>query len=441
MLNLNFQEDDLGGIRDVSFRSGETCYGSTLTTFAALLKDRFMDSSMVEELAYPENPLLTMLEKRGDTGMMGDQMPVPILTGNPQGVGGTFSTAQTNASNIVASKFNIVAGDYYGVVQIGDKVLEASRTNQGAYLENKKVEIDGLYETAGENLSIYLWGNGGQSIGQVGVIQNTNDVVLVAPEQVAQFEVGMVVVASANDGSDPTHTLRTGSATISAINRGTGLVTLNTVAGITSLGAGDFLFRQSDFFGNTGNVVIAGVQAFVTPTDAPPALWGITAAGRAVDPQRFAGCRVQSSSVVGKTFEERIKILLAQMTGRFKAKAPTSGWMHPEDFQVLETLMQARGLRALEDDSTQFGFMKIDIMTAAGRIPIYTDRHCPRGNFFAFRMEDWWISSMGELLHPQKGDGLEILRRATSTDYEFRLISYPLLACRAPKNNGRVSLT
>lgn len=437
---FDFSLDDLGGIKTASYRSPNICHGSTLTTFAALLKDRFMDSSMVEELAYPENPLLTMLEKRGDTGMVGDQMPVPILTSNPQGAGAVFSTAQTNATNIVASKFNIVAGDYYGVVQIGDKVLEASRTNQGAYLENKKVEIDGLYETAGENLSIYLWGNGGQALGQIGNIQNTNDIVLQDGTQVAMFEVGMTVVASATDGSDPTNTLRAGSATISAINRGTGLITLNTVAGITSLANGDFLFRQGDFFGNTGAVVLAGVQAFVTPNDTPPALWGITAATRATDPQRFAGCRVAQTSIVGKTFEERIKILLAQMTGRFKAKAPTSGWMHPEDFQVLETLMQARGLRALEDDSTQFGFMKIDIMTAAGRIPIYCDRHCPRGNFFAFRMDDWWISSMGELLHPQKGDGLEILRRATSTDYEFRLLSYPLLANRAPKNNGRVSL-
>lgn len=437
---LKIATDDMGGIGEVAFRSPNICDGSTLTTYAALLKSRYIDSSMVEELAYPENPFLAMVEKRGDTGMVGDQMPVPILTGNPQGVGGVFSTAQTNANNITASKFNIVAGDYFGVVQIGDKILEASRTNQGAYLENKKVEIDGLYETAGENLSIYSWGNGGQAIGQVGAIVNTNDIVLTAPESVSQFEVGMVVTASGNDGSDPTHTQRVGSATVSAVNRGLGQITLNTVGGITSLTAADYLFRQSDFFGDQGVTVIKGVQAFVTSTDAPPALWGVTAATRATDPQRYAGCRVATASVLGKTFEERIKILLAQMTGRFKAKAPTSGWMNPEDFQVLETLMQARGLRALEDDSTQFGFMKIDIMTAAGRIPIYTDRHVPRGNFFALRMEDWWISSMGELLHPQKGDGLEILRRATSTDYEFRLLSYPLLACRAPKNSGRISL-
>jgi hypothetical protein len=55
-------------------------------------------------------------------------------------------------------------------------------------------------------------------------------------------------------------------------------------------------------------------------------------------------------------------------------------------------------------------------------------------------MDDWWISSMGELLHPQTSDGNQILRRATATDLEYRLISYPLLANRAPKNSGRVAL-
>ena len=416
--------------------------GSTFTTYTALLKERYGDPSIVEELTYPENCLLTMLDKKGDTGMVGADLKVPIVAANPQGTGITFSTAQTNATNIVASAFAIVAGDYYGVVQIGDKVFMASRTNNGAYLENKRVEIDGLYEQAGENLSIYLWGNGGQSIGQVASI-STNDVFLADPSQSANFEPGMLLVASANDGSDAAHTLRAGSATLTSINRATGDALLNTVGGITGLAVGDSLFRQSDFFGNTGNVALKGVQSFIPATDAAvnTTLWGVTGATRITDVQRYGGCRVDPNALLGKTYEERIKILLAQMTGRFKAKAATAGFMHPEEFQVLETLMSARGIRPLDEDNAKFGFQKIEIATAAGRIPIYTDRHCPKGHFFAFRMDNLAIHSMGELLHPQTGDGLEMLRRATSTDYEFRLLSYPLLACNAPKNLGRCALT
>jgi len=87
-----------------------------------------------------------------------------------------------------------------------------------------------------------------------------------------------------------------------------------------------------------------------------------------------------------------------------------------------------------------FGYMKIDMLTSGGRIPIYSDRHCPFGTAFGFRMANHWISSMGELLHVQKGDGLQMLRGSTSTDYEFRLISYPLYANNCPKNHGRVLL-
>lgn len=415
--------------------------GSTLTTFDALMKQRYLDTSkVVEKLMYPDNVLLGMLEKKGDTGMVGSNLPVPIISANPQGVGGVFSTAQTNVSNITASKFLIVAGDYYGVVPIGDKVLEASRTNAGAFLEDKQTEIDGLYEQMSEGLSISAWSNGGNNLGQAGAIA-TNTITMLNSISAQNFEVGMTVVVSAGDGSNTTDSLRTGSTTVSAVNRSTGVVTLTDASQLSGFTAGDYMFRQGDFYGNTTAQIMQGVQAFVTGTDAPPALWGVTAATRALDPQRFAGCRITGNDLQGKSYEERIKILLAYMQGRFKARMPTAGFMNPEDFQVLETLMQAKGIRALEDDNTKFGYMKVDIMAAGGRIPIYCDRHCPLGTFFALRLDDWWISSMGDLLHPQNGDGFEILRKATSTDYEYRLISYPLVACRAPKNSGRVSLT
>ena len=413
--------------------------GSTLTTYAALLKERYLSSDVIEELTYPENTLLTMLEKKGDSGMVGDVMPVPVMYSNPQGLGRTFSTAQTNATNLTSVAFNVEMGDYHGVVHIGDKVLKASRTNKGAFLENKTTEIDGLWEQGGENESIYLWGNGGNSLGRIAAISG-NVLTLENPEQAANFEIGMELVLSANDGSDTSHSLRTGNTTVDAINRATGQITI-TAGDITGEAVGDYLFRQSDFFGDQGAVVIKGVQSWVTATDSPMALWGVAAATRALDPQRLGGCRIDPATLIGKTIEERIKILFAQMTGRFKAKAPTHGFLHPEDFQVLETLMSARGIRALEDDSTQFGFMKIAVATSSGKVPIYCDRHCPKGNFFALRLEDWGLSHMEELFHPQRGDGLDILRRASSTDYEFRLLSYPGLWCRAPKNQGRVSLT
>lgn len=410
---------------------------STLTTFDGLMKEKYEDPSIVEKLIYPENPLLAMLEKRGDTGMVGDVLPVPILYGLPQGIAGSFTTAQNNATNVKTTKWSITCGDYFGVVQIGDKVMMASRTNQGAFLSNKEVEMDGIIEQMGDNLSVHLWGNGGLAIGRVGAI-TSNTITLETPSDIANFELDMEVVASGDgDGSAGTEALRTGNSTVANVNRVNGQVTI-TVSEISSLSVGDYLFRQSDF--GVDQTTIKGVQAFVSSSTAPPTLWGVTNSVRANDIERFGGCKVSSADIAGKTTEERIKILVSRMTGRYKAKAPTAGFMHPERFQQLETLMSARGQRPLNETKTKFGFSEISVATASGMLPIYTDRHCPYNDFFAFRMDNMWLSSMGELIHWQNGDGMQILRRSTTTDYEARLISYPLHANNAPKNCGRVSL-
>lgn len=417
---------------------------SSMTTYAAILKQRYLDSSIVEKLVYPESPLLGMLKKKGDTGMVGSTLVVPIITKNAQGTGGLFATAQASATPTGSDKFSIDAGSYYGVVEIDDKTIAAARTNAGAFLEHKKFEIDSLYETMGDDLSRHVWGNGGGALGRIATV-STNDVVLDKPEQIANFERDMTVVASANDGSDAAHSLRDSgdSTTVSTINRTDGSLVLTLASDISGLAAGDYLFRKSDFAGDTAVVVLKGVQAFITASDVPGALWGLASATRDNDPQRYAGCRLPTSDLTGEQLDQRIKKLLAKMTGTYKAKSPTAGFLHPDDFLKLETLLTGTGLRALPDDSTKFGYRKIDIVTptSSGAIPIYIDRHCPKGTFFAFRMENWWVSSMREFMHPQTDANGGILLRDGSTDHEFRLISYPLLACNAPLHNGRVPLT
>ncbi|HEY3494349.1 MAG TPA: hypothetical protein VGK73_06675 [Polyangiaceae bacterium] len=434
--------DDLGTINHVFHDPGIGFASSTMTTFDGLLKERYIDRDRVETLVYPKNVLLGMLEKRGDTGMVGRQMPVPIITSNPQGVGGTITAAQGSATALETDQFVITSGKYSGSISISDEVLAASRNNVGAFLEAKVSEIDGLYETHGEMLGLYTWGNGGQALGQIGTLSGDN-FTLVNASDIGNFERGMTLVASARDGSTATDSLRDSgdSTTLSAINRSNGSGTLASAAAISGLAVGDYLFRKGDFYGDQGQRVIVGVQAFVTGTDAPPALWGIAAATRALDPQRFAGCRLDPSLLTGLSIEARIKKLFSQMSSRFKANDPTAVFMNPEDFDTLETNMAVKGVRPLEDENTQFGYTKIDVMTSSGRIPVYCDRHCPSGISFALRMSDWWISSMRELIHVLNGDGLTMLRSATANDYEFRIQSYPLLACRAPKNNGRIPLT
>lgn len=414
---------------------------STLDAFNGLMKEKHTSPDMVDMLLYPDNVFFGRLTKKTD--MVGTDLKVPIVYGHAQGVGGTMTGAIAGAAgtggNLLNTAWAITAGSYFGVVDVDDKVIEATRNNDGAYLEALEVDMDSVVQTTGESLNLYAWGNGGYSSGTVASI-DTNDITLTNPSDIQNFEIGMYVRESANDGSDTSHTLGTGTTYVTAINPSTGVITVNSGATLSDISAGHHLFRSTDFFGDVGTVILKGVQSFCTADDTPPALWGISAATRLTNLARFSGCRLSSTDASGKDIEERIKLLHAQMTGRFKAQKPTEGFLHPEDFDMLDTLMAGRGTRDLDDIDTKFGYQSITVQTPSGSVKIYSDRHTPRGHYFAFRMDNLWISSMGPLIKPMDKDGQMIRLVEGTTTYRYIVRSYPLLANNAPKNLGRCPL-
>lgn len=408
---------------------------STVTTFDFALKENY-DESEVENLTLSERPFMAKIAKNED--FSGDSLVTPLIHVNPQGIAGSGqATASTNETNVVGKKFVATPGDYAASVSIGDKVLKLSRNNKGAFLENQFAEIDGLYEQVADDLATYLWGNGGQAIGRIGAVNTTSNVVTLAePADIINFEEGMKLVTSENDGSDASHTLQANAVTVTAVDRVNGTVTYSGTDP-TDIEANDYLFRQGDFFGDTGVVVMKGIRAFLDATGAPPALWGMT---RTSDPQRLAGCYLPTGELTSKGIEARIKRLGSFMAGRYKAKGPWDIYLHPEDWEVLETSLESRGIRALEDDSTKFGFTKLMATFGGVKCSIFADKHTPKGTGFALRMKNWKLHSPGKLIQTLNGDGLTMLRKTTN-DYEYRLVSYPIVMCNAPGYSGRVALT
>lgn len=435
MFRIKSQIDDLGCIRDPHVIDSSVAHASTLTTFDFALKERYTQTK-IENLTLAERPLMAMLPK--DEDFQGDVMPIPLIHANPQGMAGSsLATAQAGMTNAVGKKFNVTAGDYFAAVELGDKVLKASRGNPGAFLQNKAVEIDGLYEQVADNLETYCFGNGGGSIGRRASLAG-QVITLTTPQDAVNFEEGMIITASANDGSDTAHTIKAGTAgAVTAVNRSGGTVTVTNIAGITGHADNDYLFRSGDFKGNTSVQIIAGLGAFIWSDESPPVLYGMT---RTSDTQRLAGCRVASADLNGKGNEERIQLLGAYMTGRFKGPGPTHGFLNSEDWQNLAISLQSRGTRPLKDDSTRFGFMTLEVVMGGKLVKLYPAARCPKGTAFFLRMQNWKLSSMLGLIHHLNGDGLTMLRKATTNDYEYRLVSYPALWTNAPGYNGRVAL-
>jgi hypothetical protein len=412
--------------------------GSTATTYAALLKTRYTGEK-IRQLTEPTNVALGLLRK--NTGFSGTGMAIPIIHTRPQGIASAaLSTAQGNKSNIGAGKFTLTVGNYYGAVDIGHRVMMESRDNPGAFLQNKTVEIDGLYSRMADDLDIYIHGNGGFALGQVSSIDTpTNVITLSDAADSVNFEVNMELTASTADGTSGT--IKTGSATVSAVDREAGTITIDDYAQIdtpTGPVANDYLFREGTF-GNTSNLeILKGFGAFIASSGSSlSALYGLT---RSTYPTELGGCRVPSADYTGKSIEERLQLLGVYMTGRYHSRGGDVCLMHPEDWQSLAIALQSKGTRPAADTNTQFGYVALEAVLGGQMVKVYADRHQPKGTAFLLRMDTWTLWSMGQLLQPVDQDGVTILRQATSMDFEYRLVSYPGLVTNAPVDNGRIPL-
>lgn len=405
-----------------------------LTTFEYAMKRRYTDKK-VEDMTIGKCPFVANLAKNED--FSGESLTIPLIHGNPQGLGGTLAKAQANRTNSRGKKFLITVGDYDGSVEIEDKLIKASRSNKGAFLMARAVEFDGLYTSFGDDLNSYFWGNGGGSLGVIGDLPGGNVIQLATPSDAFRFEESMTIVLSDDDGTDPSHVLRTGSTFVTAVDRSAGTITVDDLGDLTGETVGDFIFRDGGFIGNTGNFVTHGVESYITPTDTPAAIYGMT---RTSDPQRLAGCRLPAAVSAPLSLEDRIRKLASYMGGRFKAGGVTHGYLHPEKWEELSVELGARGTRPLNDDSTRFGFNTLTVVTSSGAVKIYADPYCPFASGFLFRQENWMRHSMGKLIHPVDEDGVTMLRNATNNAYEYRLVSYPALSNNAPGFSGRVSM-
>ncbi len=410
---------------------------STLTTFANLMKTRYTPDKVMD-LVSRDRPFLAKLAK--STEFSGDGMVIPVIDILPQGVSVTLANAQTQAAtaggNVGAKKFTLTTADYNGSVSMGSKVLMAARNNMGAFLENKRAETEGVMEIMADSIHTHLWGNGGGAIGQRASVSGSITT-LVDTSDIYAFHEGMTLVASGDgDGSAGTEALRSGSARITAVNYEEGKFT--TTGTITSYADNDYLFRLGDFLGGTGANLLKGVPAYITATSSPAALYGMT---RTSNPTALAGCRVASADLTGKNIEQRLKLLGSHMSGRFAARVGKDCYMNPEDWVTLEGQLSSRGIRALEDQSTKFGFSVLKAALGGTNVNVYSDRAVPKGTAFLLNMDTWKLWSMGELIHSVNHDGLTMLRNSTTNDFEYRLESFLALANNAPKHNGRVPLT
>lgn len=375
---------------------------SDLTQVAYIYKTTY--ASGVGEVALREHPVLAMTTKTG--GFTGSSFNYPMRYGNPQGVSATFGTGQSGASSSKGVQFSAKRFKKYGIITIDGESLQAS-DSKGAFLDLVTLETDSIITELVDRLGFDLYRDGTGLRGQ-GASLSTNTFTLTNVDDARNFKLGMTVIASTNaNGSSP----RTGSTTIAAVDTDAGTVTLTSAAGITSLGATDYLFAAGD-----PGLCMEGME-LATPLTAPTPGGGDSFRGvdRSAFPSLLCGARVsdQTSRIEENAGLTAIKI--AQNGGRANSVA-----LNPVNFYQVARRMNAKVEYDDGGGEATYGFERILIATAAGTLKAYSDPDCPTNRGRVFNSESHYIRTLLELTHIIMDDGQPSLRSTNADSIEGR---------------------
>lgn len=426
-------------------------YANSSNQLAALKELYTDDKDYMKNIVYAKNPLLAMFPKNeSPDGFAGKYIPVPLEYANPAGRAHTFANAQNQQTASSVISYFVYAVQDYQLVTITNLLMEQTKSNAGAFVDEASRTLDNGFRNLSNNMAFELFFGGTASRGVIGVVSDvagtTVTVTLANAQTVVQFEVGMVLQASATDGGAAI----TGGGSIVAVqvtsvNRGTGVIIGTVVQGTysTSWVAGYYLQVLGDI-GSAGASTIAGLlglsglASWVPASDPATSdnFWGVN---RSADPTRLAGLRYNAASM---TISEGITNALA-----FGNREGAAFDLIVLDFVSYSTLINELGAKVqyvqLEHDEVEVAFEAIHFHSAYGKIPVLADRSCQAQTAWCLTLDSWKLRTLGKAPHilTYGMEGLEGLRVGNADALEIRIAYYGNVINSAPGYNMNVALS
>lgn len=403
----------------------------TTTLIADVLEELYLSENQIEDTILRDNPTMALLPRSTEGG--GQYRHVQNKYVRPQGRSATFATASSNMTGSKRVGFDVTWVANYQLAGIDGNVIDQARGNKVIIIDHVEAEMDGAIDNMRDDLAMGQFRNLGGARAQVGSTSTTT-LTLKKIEDIAHFEVGMVIDSDDTDGTsggsddgDP--------RTILTVDRDLGTIT--TAANWTGSGNysnDDYLFADGDFGAKT-----AGFDSWV-PSSAPTstAFFGVD---RSVDKTRLGGVRYTGT---GMPIEQAIINGCANIKRWKKSKPTNLAVLNPVKFAALEVSLENRK-RITEvqgsGSAAHIGFTAILIATPSGDVPVISDPNCQTNVCWLLNKESWMHETCGDMVRLLDEDGLPFLRQASSDGYELRIKSLGNMYCKDPGSNGRVSLS
>lgn len=451
---------------------------NTLSQMDAAAKQLYKDKNYNEDLLV-DRPLWGMLPK--DTSYGGAQgrsptgtdsvtaaqrgMPVVLKTYRTGAAGSTFGDAQIASQNkqmkIQAFQFRHV--NDYGLFEVPGESLDILRGGDTSFITLLQEAMDDAAEILADKLEIFSYRTGAGGKAKV-LSVSSETLTLTYRMDAAKFELNEMIEGTNGEQGTVTANKPVDSAAretrsntaadhkVTAIDLDNGTITMSSATNC-SVVATDFLSSYGDQQNNaTLTTKISGLAAWCPSNETTGSTAGDLAVAIGSSSDLFMGVdRSTSYKLYGAYLDHSTKtretaLTRAQASVAERGGAPTVAIVPQDQYRALiEELgakkeycdvnaQSSRGLVA----NVNFG--GVYVHGVAGVLKVVPAIHAPGARAWLIKPEDWCMYSAGEAISLQDRDGLSILRKASSDDYEGRYVFRGNLVCRLPGRQAQVKL-
>lgn len=380
-----------------------TVAASSQATVAYVFRRRYADRQAAD-ITTRDHPSYMRIAKR--QGLGGQDFVYGVTTGDPQGVGNTFTAAQTADETLKGEQFVCVDVQKYAVMTIDGPSMLRNQANQGKLIDLVTRTLDGGLKALGYEIAFDLFRDGTGMRGRRASISG-NIVTLTNQRHVDNFKRGMTVIASANaNGSSP----RSGSAKVLKLNRSGTKIELDDAATIIGFQDNDYLFRLGSSLNS-----IDGMGS-CTPLAAPTSGTTFRSVERTNDVEALAGTRIDD---VTRYPEEMIGDLAVEMS--LLGKRIERATVYPTAFQSMVKRLGAKVTYTTPGGTGKIGFQELMIYASGYAVPVTADPDIVPTELRVWDESAHELCYLGsEIVHFIRDDG-QVRRAQTGNDgFEVR---------------------
>lgn len=429
--------------------------GANANNLDAAFKQFYADG--IEDLCFTDRPLFGLMPKM--EGWEGANQAtrawhIPLKFARPPAISANFSVAQNRAAN-VSSKvvaWELLTAPMFAFIQIDNESMLRSEGNEGAFVEIKSLEVDGIIENLSNRLHHYMYGDGTGVIAQVGnstqmpsfsvstcYLLNSEDAVKISPGD-------ELTLAATPTGTELAFGTNNHGLYVIGVNMDAGTFTVGTLAGVAcnlnDAADGIPTIATSGYICHRGDrgAVMAGFQQWI-----PNFATGIATNDSLFNVNRsqlvdfLAGSRFDSSSYPIEEGLVRGTNVVAKKGGKIEQL-----FVNHKHYSDLVTSLSAKGIVNFLDirptDMPNIGFEGVKIIGAKGEVDVIPDYACPSTLAAGFRLSEWYLGSIGDPVRVNNADGLEFLRLASANGLEGRFVSYSNMVPRNPRDAINLTL-